>query len=89
MGYPNATRVSSVLTRICVERGWCLSPEGEQRVRQAIPDGVEAVADTIIRIELEIDPVTCDKKTQRWLVGKLDDWLFDPCGPGASSGLPL
>jgi hypothetical protein len=31
----------------------------------------------------------CEKKTRQWLMGKVDDWLFDPDGRGVSSGLPL
>lgn len=87
--YADASRLNSLLSQICIERGWCLSPDGYERVRQAIPDGINAVVDTIICIELETDPVLCDKHTRRWLRGKVDDWLFDPQGRGVSSGLPL
>jgi len=89
MGYPNATRVNSLLSQICVERGWCLPPNEEERVRRAIPNGVDAVADTIIRAELQIDPIMCDTETRRWLTAKVGDWLFEPRGRGASSDLPL
>ena len=89
MGYPNATRMNSLLSQIFVERGWCLPPNEEGRVRRAIPNGINAVADTIIRTELEIELILCDKDTRRWLQGKVNDWLFDPRGRGASSGLPL
>jgi hypothetical protein len=89
VGYPNPTRLNSLLSEICVERGWCLSPEAHNLVERAIPDGVDAVVDTIITSELEIDPVLCDKATRRWLRNKIDDWLFDPRGRGASSGLAL
>ena len=44
---------------------------------------------TIIRSELEIDPALCEKATRRWLMNKVDDWLFEPRGRGASSGLFL
>jgi len=81
--------VNSVLSQICIERGWCPPPDGFQRVRQAIPDGIDAVVDTIIWVELEMDPVLCDKHTRAWLRAKVDDWLFHPGGRGASSGLPL
>ena len=42
-------------------------------MRRAISDGVDDVVDTIIRAELEIDPILCDKETRRWLQGKVDD----------------
>lgn len=89
MSYPDASRLNSLLSQICIERGWCLSADGYERVRQAVPDGIDAVVDTIIRVELEMDPVLCDKHTRTWLRGKVDDWLFDPRGRGASWGLPL
>ncbi len=89
VGYPNATRVNNLLSQICAERGWCLPPDAEERVRRAIPNGADAVADTIIRAELQIDPIMCDKETRRWLTGKVCEWLFDARGRGASSDLPL
>lgn len=89
VGYPDATRVNSLLTEICRERGWCLPPDGAERVRKAVPDGIDTVVDTIICVEMEMDPVLCDKSTRRWLRGKVDDWLFHRAGRGASSGLPL
>lgn len=77
-----------MLSQICTERGWCLGPDDAERVRRAIPDGADAVVDTIIRAELRIEPVLCNTATRRWLVGKVNDWLFDPDGRGALSGLP-
>ena len=38
-----------------------------------MPDGVDAVVDTIIRAEREIGPILCDKETRRWLEGKVDE----------------
>ena len=89
VGYPNATRLNSLLSQLCTERGWCLAPDDHDRVRAAMQDGVDGVVDTIIRAELEIEPTLCDKHTRRWLSCKVDDWLFDPRGGGASSGLPF
>jgi hypothetical protein len=89
VAYPDATRVNSLLSEICIERGWCLPPGAVAEVRRAVSTGIESVIDGIIRTELEIDPVMCDRETRRWLAGKVDDWLFDPVGRGASSELPL
>jgi hypothetical protein len=89
VGYPDPSRVNSLFSQICIERGWCLPPEGGELVRQTIPDGIDAVVDTIIRVEMEMDPVLCDKHTRAWLRGKVDEWLFHPRGRGVSSGLPL
>jgi len=88
VGYPNATRMSGLLAEICKERGWCIGPE-ETEVRVAVEAGADAVVDMLIRIEMQMEPVMLDKETRRWLRGRVVDWLFDPCGRGASSGLPL
>ena len=56
-------------------------------MRRAIPDSVDALVDTIIRAEREINPILCDTETRRWpLQGRRV--LFDPRGHGASSELP-
>lgn len=89
VGYPNATRLNALLSQICTERGWCIAPDDEDQVRLVVPAGADAVVDALIRIELEIDPIMCDKATRRWLRRKVVDWLFDPRGSGVSSGLPL
>ena len=89
MGYPNATRMNSLLSQICTERGWCLAPGSDEHVREAVANGAASVVDLLIRTELEIDPTVCDATTRRWLAGKVEDWLFDPRGRGASSGLPM
>jgi hypothetical protein len=90
VSYPDATRMDSLLSEICTERGWCIGgDEHSAQVRQAVEAGADAVVDTLIRIEMEMEPIMLDKKTRRWLRGKVVDWLFDPHGRGALSGLPL
>ena len=82
--------MNSLLTEVFIERGWCIGgTEDRARVREAVHAGADAVVDTLIRIEMQMEPVMLDKETRRWLRGKVVDWLFDPCGRGASSGLPL
>jgi hypothetical protein len=52
-----ATRVASLLTKICVTRGWCLGSAGDDIVRNALDEGIEAVVDALICEELELpDP---------------------------------
>lgn len=89
MGHPGASRTNSLLTQICTERGWCLPPGSDELVRATIADGPAAVIDILIRTEMGIDPVMCDSATRRWLSEKVEDWLFDPVGRGACSGLPI
>jgi hypothetical protein len=90
VGYPDATRMNSLLTEICKERGWCIGGEHDRaRVQQAVDAGADAVVDTLIRVEMQMEPTMLDRETRRWLRGKVVDWLFDPRGRGALSGLPL
>ncbi len=89
MGYQDATRLNSLLSQICEESGWCVAPADYDEVRRSIDFGAEAVVDTLIRIELEMEPIMCDKETRGWLRAKVVDWLFDPRGRAATSGLPL
>jgi hypothetical protein len=58
-------------------------------VEQAVDAGADAVVETLIRVEMQMEPVMLDRERRRWLRGKVVDWLFDPSGRGASSGLPL
>jgi hypothetical protein len=90
VGYPDATRMNSLLTEICIERGWCIGgTEDRARVREAVDAGADAVVATLIQIEMQMEPVMLDNETRRWLRAKVVDWLFDPRGRGASSGLSL
>lgn len=71
-------------------RRWCLGPDGDRIVRDALDDGIEAVIDALIREELKLpDPALCERATRRWLHKQVDDWLFAPHGRGAKSGLRM
>lgn len=89
MGYPNATRVHSLLSEICREWGYCLPPGSDEKIRSTIPEGEQAVVELIIQIELGIEPIMAAKDTHRYLRSKVIDWLFNPHGRGAASGLPM
>ncbi|HTB49712.1 MAG TPA: hypothetical protein VNV44_09825 [Solirubrobacteraceae bacterium] len=47
----------------------------------------EAIAETMLRRE-GLDPLV-DRGQYERLVGAANDWLFDPAGRGARSGLPV
>ena len=66
VGYPDARRMNSLLTEICKERGWCIGgAENRTQVRQAVDSGADAVVDTLIRVEMQMDPVMLDNETRR------------------------
>lgn len=90
MGFPDATRMNSLLTELCRERGWCVEDAADRaQVERAVDAGADAVVDTLIRVEMQMEPTMLDKETRRWLYGKVADWLFDPQGRGVLWGLPL
>ena len=65
--YPDATRVNCLLTEICVERGWCLGQGGAELVGAALPEGLRAVVDALVRAELQIEPIMLNREDRRWL----------------------
>jgi hypothetical protein len=67
VGYPDATRVNSLLSQICTERGSCLPPGSDENVRGVMADGATSVVAALIRTELESQPAMCDSPTRRWL----------------------
>jgi len=50
-------------------------------------DSAEEIADAVLIAE-GLDPAMCDRATRAALVEVVDDWMFDPQGRGAQSGLP-
>jgi hypothetical protein len=79
--------MDALLDELCVKYGWCLGPDDRAGLLQADAPDAEAIADAIVDGELG-DADVCDAKTRRWLIAMIDDWLFDPSGRGAGSGLP-
>jgi hypothetical protein len=80
--------VDALLYELCVEYGWCMSLEGSRAVQATDPRDRSAIADAIIRGEFGESGLQ-DADTRAFLMPIVDDWLFDPSGRGARSGLPL
>jgi hypothetical protein len=80
-------RMNALLRELC-EYGWCLSLEDSGALEDAGPQDRETVIDAIIRAECGEDELR-DEDTRAFLRPIVDDWLFDPTGRGARSGLPL
>ena len=49
---------------------------------------LDTVVESIIRAEFGESGLS-DAERRMWLTSIVDDWLFDPAGRGARSGLPL
>jgi hypothetical protein len=81
------SRMGALLRELC-GYGWCLPLEDRRALEAAGPQDRETVVDSIIRAECGEDDVR-DEDTRAFLRPIVDDWLFDPTGRGARSGLPL
>ena len=79
--------MDALLEELCVGYGWCLEPNDYHASEVEVVDR-ETVIDAILHAEYG-DSRAADRATRRWLAALADDWLFDPRGRGASSGLPL
>jgi hypothetical protein len=84
MGRRPVNQMDALLDELCTKHGWCL-PEVE---RNALVHGAhqdrDAVTTAIVRAEFG----EADDERRAWLMPLVDDWLFDPAGKGARSGLP-
>jgi hypothetical protein len=92
----HASRMGGVLFELFVKFGWDGhdidedTVSGEQLMGMDLSDR-EAVLDALVRSEFPEDgrngkrPETAPK----WLRDLVDDWLYDPHGRGATSGLPM
>jgi hypothetical protein len=53
-----------LLDRLCVQLGFCLPPEGQQRLRENPPSDVLSFTDTVF-VEEGLDPATADRRLYR------------------------
>jgi hypothetical protein len=82
-----ASRTDALLEQLCTQYGWCLPKDDWTALLADTPHDREAVIDAIIRAEFG-EAATRDKDRRAWLTPIVNDWLFDPDGRGARSGLP-
>jgi hypothetical protein len=88
MGYRPVSRMDALLDELCVSYGWCLGDEDRSALIADRARDRHAIADAIIRAEFGEAGVGDDAR-RVWLLGLVDDWLFDRRGRGERSGLPL
>ena len=71
---------------LVVKWGWFSPSDAEGLLSMSVADR-EEVIDAILRAEYG-NPHAAENATRRRVGALVDDWLFDPSGRGASSGLP-
>jgi hypothetical protein len=76
--------MDALLDELCTKYGWCLSPEDWETLVEGDHADRDGIAQAIVRAEFGM----ADAARQEWLMPIVDDWLFDPDGRGARSGLP-
>jgi hypothetical protein len=79
--------MDALLEELCTKHGWCLPEEDQNALLAAGPQDREAIVASIMRAEFG-DSHPLDEHRRAWLRRMVDDWLFDPAGRGARSGLP-
>ena len=84
MGSRPESRREALLHYLCVRYGYC-SDLDVAAMTDAL--SAEEVVEAVLVAE-GLDPAKCDAKTRASLAATVDDWLFDPHGRGAKSGLP-
>ena len=85
MGVRPRSRREALLYQLCVNHGWCgASLKG---VDLAEARDADAVLRAILAAE-DMEPESLDRVTCAKLTRIVEDWLFDPHGRGARSGLP-
>ena len=80
--------MQALLDELCVKHGWCLNPDDQAALVAKRARDHDEVVDAIIRAEYG-ETHALERETRQWLAALVDDWLFDPRGRGAASGLPL
>ncbi len=95
------SRIAGLRFELCVAYGWDQLTgdaygfggleliETLERMKMD-PSDREAVLDAIVRAEFPDEgPDAGPETAPKWLRDLVDDWLFDPHGRGARSGLPM
>jgi hypothetical protein len=85
MGYRPKSRREALLHELCARGGYCTTG-------LTVDDLIDELSsDEITEMVLQgegLDPATTDRKQSAAVLGIVQDWLFDPRGRGARSGLP-
>lgn len=84
MGYRPKSLRDALLVELCHRGGYCSTGLTEDDLTDGL--GGREIAEMVLRGE-GLDPVM-DAKQLDYVTRLVNDWLFDPRGRGAKSGLP-
>ena len=87
MGYKPTSRIDGIFDDLVVKQGWGMYGDSSG-LRASPPKTIDAFVDQLLIIDGR-DPASASKADRRLLRAIVNDWIFDPSGPGARSGLPL
>lgn len=85
MGYRPKSRREALLYELCARGGYCSTGLTVDDLTAEL--NANEITDMVLRRE-GLDPVLCDRKQSACVLHMVQDWLFDPRGRGAKSGLP-
>lgn len=87
MGYKPTTRIDGIFDDLIVTYGWGMYGDSSP-LRRNPPETLDQFVDELLRIDGRIPEVAL-REDRRFLESVVNDWIFDPFGRGAKSGLPL
>ena len=85
MGYRPRSRREALLYELCARGGYCSTGLAVDDLTAEL--SADEITEMLLRGE-GLDPVMTDRKQSADVLRMVQDWLFDPRGRGASSGLP-
>lgn len=83
MGFRPESRRAAMLHELCTQYGYCNELKADAITESS---SIEEIVDSVLVAE-GVDPAMTDRKIHAFLARVVDDWLFDPQGRGAKSGL--
>ena len=82
------SRAEVALTELCARFGYCIPPDAAEAILANPPADAEAFVDAVVVAEGR-DPVMVSSDERGPMLETVNDWMFDGCGRGTVSGLPL
>jgi hypothetical protein len=87
MGFKPRSRRAACREELCARLGYCGGDTRLLAESDLDADTPDAVVDAVLVVE-GLHPVLADSRQRAQIKAVVVDWLFDPHGRGARSGLP-